>query len=49
MLEAIVCGGILGIEILGVMLGGLLIQGITYWTTGFSIFNYLTKKLFTNK
>ena len=28
---------------------GMLIQGIVYWTTGFSIYNFLIKKLITDE
>ena len=27
----------------------MLVQGITYWTSGFSIYNWLVKKLFTEQ
>lgn len=42
-LDFILCSGIVGIELIGVFAIAMLIQGVVYWTTGFSIYNYLLK------
>lgn len=36
-LDVILCGGMVALELLGILVGTLLIQGVVYWTTGFSI------------
>ena len=44
MFELIVYLMILGLYAIFGLAIGILIQGIIYWTTGFSIWNYLMKK-----
>lgn len=34
------------VYLIGILGAGMLIQGLVYWTTGFSIFNKLNKILF---
>ena len=46
MFEGLVMLAIMYFEIMGLMAAGLLIQGIVYWTTGFSIFNKISEILF---
>lgn len=43
--DVLACGGMVALELVGVMVGALLIQGIVYWTTGFSIAKCLNKIL----
>jgi hypothetical protein len=43
--DVLACGGMVALELIGVFVAALLIQGVVYWTTGFSIARYLNKKL----
>lgn len=43
--DFILCSGVVGLELIGVLAIAMLIQGITYWTIKFSIYNYLIKVL----
>lgn len=45
LLDFILCGGVVGLELIGILVLAMLIQGVTYWTTKFSIYNYLKKVL----
>lgn len=45
-LEILLDFGILAIISIVGFVVFMMIQGITYWTTGFSIYNYIMKKLF---
>lgn len=42
-LDVMLCGGVVLIELIGVLTIAMLIQGIVYWTTGFSIYKYFLK------
>ena len=42
-LDVILCGGVLILHLLSAFVVAMLIQGIVYWTTGFSIYNHLYK------
>ncbi len=44
-LDVILCGGVVELELLGIFIGALLIQGLVYWTTGISIYNSIDKGL----
>lgn len=46
LLEILLDFGILTLSCLVGFVVFMMIQGITYWTTGFSIYNYIMKKLF---
>lgn len=46
LIEFIVYLGIITMYLLLAFIVGMLIQGLTYWLTGFSIYNYLSKKIF---
>lgn len=45
MLELIIYLSIIFIYILLAFIIAMLIQGVVYWLTGFSIYNWLSKKL----
>lgn len=42
-LDFILCGGIVGLELIVVFIIAMLIQGVIYWTTGISIYNYMKR------
>ena len=44
-LDVILCGGMVALELLGIFIGAVLIQGIVYWTTGISIAKSIDKGL----
>ena len=46
LVEFLIYLGIITIYLLLTFTIGMFVQGLTYWLTGFSIYNYLTKKLF---
>lgn len=48
-LDVIACAGVVGAELIGAMILGMLIQGVVFWTTKFSIYNYLIKVLITDQ
>ena len=45
MLELIIYLGIISLELSITIFFAFMVQGIVYWTTGFSIYNWLNKKL----
>lgn len=49
LLDVIACIGVVAAELIGVIILGMLMQGVVYWTTGFSIYNYLIKRLITDQ
>lgn len=49
LLEVLTYGSVIIAELIGVIIAGMLIQGIVYWITGFSIYNYLIKRLITDQ
>lgn len=44
--DVFLCGGIVALELIGVFVVALLIQGITLWTTGFNIYKALDSIFF---
>ena len=49
LLDVILCSGVVAAELIGIFAGALLIQGLVYRTTKFSIYNYAKKKLITDQ
>lgn len=49
LLDVIACGLVTLGEILGVIAIAMLVQGIVYWTTGFSIYNAFIKIAITDQ
>lgn len=45
-INAILSFYIMILELLGIMAGALLLQGVVYWLTGFSIYNFINKFLY---
>jgi hypothetical protein len=45
-LDVILCSGVVALEVIGIFIGALLIQGIVYWTTGFNIVKTLDSIFF---
>lgn len=48
-LDVILCSGMVALELICVFAAALLVQGIVYRITGFSIYNFLKKKLITDQ
>lgn len=48
-LDVMLCSGVVVAKFFLAIIIGLLIQGIVYRTTGFSIYNFLMKKLVTDQ
>ena len=46
LVDVFLCGGIVALELIGVLVVALLIQGITLWTTGFNIYKTLCSIFF---
>lgn len=49
LLDVILCGGVVALELIGIFAGALLIQGLVYRLTGFSIYNKLVKVMITDQ
>ena len=46
LIDAFLCGGMLLAELLLTLIIAMLVQGLVYWTTGFSIYNYIRRKFY---
>lgn len=49
LLDVILCSGVVAAELIGTFAGALLIQGLVYRLTGFSIYNKLVKVMVTEQ
>lgn len=48
-LDVMLCSGVVAAKFFSAIIIGILIQGIVYRTTGFSIYNYAKKKLIVDQ